>query len=70
MLLFTDTRYNQNKPWLAVGELTGMDAELLRSQDVLLSGKAITSCCFLFPVPKACFASCPLPVPLDRYREL
>ncbi|KAM9527935.1 LOW QUALITY PROTEIN: sodium-dependent lysophosphatidylcholine symporter 1-like [Guaruba guarouba] len=58
-----NTRYNQNKPWLEARELTGTDVDALRSQDVLLSGKAIASCCFLFPVPKAWFASCPLSCP-------
>lgn len=60
MFLLTGIRYSAaagNKPRAEVGEFIGKDTDLLCCQDVLLSGKVIASCCFLFPVPKAWFAS-------------
>ena len=60
VFLLADIRYSvaaENKPRAEVGEFIGKDTDLLPCQDVLLSGKVTASCCFLFPVPKACFAS-------------
>lgn len=66
VLLFTHTRYNRTNPWLEAGELAGTDTDLLHSPDVLLLGKVIVSCCFLFPVPKAWSASRPPSCPAGQ----
>lgn len=60
MFLLTGIRYSvaaESKPGAEMGEFIGKDAALLCCQDVLLSGKIVASCCFLFPVPMACFVS-------------
>lgn len=58
MFLLTGIRYSvaaKNEPRAVAGELIGKDMDLLCCQDVLLSGKVVASCCFLFPYPKGLF---------------